>query len=120
MKKLLIFILPIISTSVIASNDPTRPPNFKKTLVSEPNENLNSGEKGEASSPTNVFKVSMIAVNNKNNFAVINGKTVSEGEKVNDATVKSINSNEVSLELNGETTQLLLTGIDVISKAKRQ
>lgn len=55
------------------------------------------------------LKLQGISFNPSNPFALINGKTLSVGQKVSGARVTKIESDSVTLEWNGETRQLELS-----------
>lgn len=89
MKKLLVILLAFLAGPVIALDDPTRPPGY--ALPSS---------KGGASGP--FWHVSAIRIAAKNKSAIVNGRTVSVGNRVDGATVIDIEPTEVTLKKAGK------------------
>lgn len=77
------------TSSVWAYSDPTRPPGF-----------------GEQRSKKTAFKLNSILVSEGRKVAIINGKAVSEGERVSGAKVLSISKTVVKINQRGKILEL--------------
>lgn len=77
-----------------ALRDPTRPYSARQVLA--------------ASAPR--YKVNAIIVSDERRIAIINGKRVGVGGRVNDATVVSIAKRELTLDVDGRELTLRLHG----------
>ncbi len=93
---------PLLTDGAEVLRDPTRP--YAAAPVAEP-----TGARAIAKAKATGFNVTTILVSEKRRVAIVNGKRVSEGDKVDGATVVKILADRLQLDLHGKeiTTRLL-------------
>jgi hypothetical protein len=86
---------PLLTDGAEVLRDPTRP--YAAKRVAEP-----TTVKAIATAKATGFSVSAILVSQKRRVAIVNGKRVSEGDKVDGATVVKILADRLRLNLHGK------------------
>ncbi|MDH5258802.1 MAG: general secretion pathway protein GspB [Gammaproteobacteria bacterium] len=115
-------IQPILSSTktitTLALADPTRP-DFAQPTQSQKRESVKNQQKKQKTNPVTKLKLQQTLVSKNRNFAIINGKTLSIGKKINGAKLIKINSDNVVLSYDGKKYTLNLTVPSEIKEIKR-
>ncbi len=96
--------------------DPTRPANLVEAAVNEAavqnkSDQKDGTESQEKSEPIPDYRLNAIKIGRSSRMAIINGETVSPGQKVGVAKLVKINSDSVVMDVNGKAiTVSLLPG----------
>ena len=93
-----------LSSATTELVDPTRPATFVDVVEksTEQNSSEQTGEEKQVSSESKPdFRLNAIKIGRLSRLAIINGESVSPGQKIGSATLVKINSDSVVIDVNG-------------------